>query len=153
MTNNTTELCNGWLKEFKGSPVLTLIAYIRRKVMRRLRKSMKEAMTWTGRLPPNVQKKPDANRKEGRSCKVLKADDYYFEVIDDVMHESFVVHLDKRTCGRGAYEISGISCKHAMPCIAMRHKRAANYVDLCLTVHVYIITYSKSIKPSPDQAI
>lgn len=88
--------------------MLTLMDYIRRKVMRRLHKRMKEVMTWKGRLPPNVQKKLDLNSEEGRTCKVLEADDYDLEIIDDVTHESFVVDLDKRICGCGAYQISGI---------------------------------------------
>ena len=55
------------LKERKGSPMLTLMDYIRRKVMRRLHKRMKKARTWKGRLPLDVQKKLDVNRNEGRT--------------------------------------------------------------------------------------
>ncbi|KAK9222452.1 hypothetical protein WN944_010888 [Citrus x changshan-huyou] len=121
--------------------------------MRRLYKRMKEARTWKGRLPLDVKKKLYVNRDEGRTCKVLEIDDYDFEVIDDVTYESFVVDLDKRTCGCGAYQISGIPCKHAMPCIVMKCECAANYVDPRLTVRAYIITYSEFIKPRPNQAI
>ena len=52
-----------------------------------------------------------------------------------------------------AYQINGIPFKHVMPCIAMRRERVANYVDPRLTVQAYIVTYSKSAKPLPDQAI
>lgn len=112
VTNNITKLWNGWLKERKGSPVLTLMDYIRRKVMRRLYKRMKEARTWKGRLHLDVKKKLYVNRDEGRTCKVLEIDDYDFEVIDDVTYESFVVDLDKRICGCGAYQISGIPTRN-----------------------------------------
>ncbi|KAK9195523.1 hypothetical protein WN943_003645 [Citrus x changshan-huyou] len=109
--------------------------YIRRKVMRRLHKRMKEVMTWKGRLPPNVQKKLDLNREEGRTCKVLEADDYDLEIIDDTTHESF--------------------CKGSLtgPKAHWLRERVANYVDSRLTVRAYIVTYSESTKPLPDQAI
>lgn len=153
VTNNMTESWNGWLKEFRGSPVLILMEHIRMKMMRRLRKRLKEARTWNGKLPPNIQKKLNVNRQEGRTCKVLEADDYDFEVLDDETHEKFVVDLAKKICGCGAYQISGIPCKHVMPCIAIRHERSADYVDPRLTVRAYIDTYSESIKPLPDKKI
>ena len=40
-----------------------------------------------------------------------------------------------------------------MSCIAMKCECAANYVDPRPTVRAYIVTYSESIKPLPNQTI
>jgi hypothetical protein len=36
VTNNLTKSFNGWLREWRNKPILTLLDYLRRKMMKRL---------------------------------------------------------------------------------------------------------------------
>ncbi|KAJ4702229.1 MuDR family transposase [Melia azedarach] len=126
VTNNMTESWNGWLGEFRGQPVLCLLEFIRKKIMKRLCKRLSQAKKWSGKLPPNVKRKLDDSRKYGRFMKVIEAGEYEFEVLD-ANYSTFVVNLQRKTCSCGAYQISGIPCKHVMPCIASKREDAADY--------------------------
>ena len=41
--------------------------------------------------------------------------DALYEV--ETSHESYIINLDEHTCKSGLWQISGLPCKHAMPCI------------------------------------
>lgn len=43
VTNSMSELWNSWLNEYRDKPVLTLVEFIRNKVMKRLHKRRSEA--------------------------------------------------------------------------------------------------------------
>ncbi|XP_024047669.1 uncharacterized protein LOC102621741 isoform X2 [Citrus sinensis] len=150
VTNNMSESWNSWLNECRDKPVLTLVEFIRKKVMKRLHKRHSEAKKWVGKLPPTVRRKLNVSRQQGRFVRVLMASEYEFEVMDE-KYKTFVVNLQNRTCDCGAYQICGIPCKHVMPCIARRQEDAADYVDQKLTVEAYLATYSGVIHPLPDQ--
>ncbi|KAH9686718.1 SWIM-type domain-containing protein [Citrus sinensis] len=151
VTNNLTESWNSWLNEYRDKPVLTLMEFIRKKVMKRLYKRHSDARKWIGKLPPTVRRKLNVSRQEGRYVRVLMASEYEFEVMDE-NNKTFMVNMQNKTCDCGVYQICGIPCKHIIPCIALRHEDAADYVDKKLTVEAYLATYANIIHPLPDQS-
>ncbi|KAK9177079.1 hypothetical protein WN944_029100 [Citrus x changshan-huyou] len=151
VTNNLNESWNSWLNEYKDNPVLTLMEFIRKKVMKRLYKRHSDARKWIGKLPPTVRRKLNVSRQEGRYVRVLMASEYEFEVIDE-NNKTFIVNMQNKTCDCGVYQICGIPCKHIIPCIALRHEDAADYVDKKLTVEAYLATYANIIHPLPYQS-
>lgn len=62
VTNNLTELWNSWLNECRDKPVLILMEFIRKKVMKRLYKMHSDARKWIGKLPPIVKRKLNVSR-------------------------------------------------------------------------------------------
>ncbi|KAH9723843.1 SWIM-type domain-containing protein [Citrus sinensis] len=151
VTNNLTESWNSWLNEYRDKPVLTLMEFIQKKVMKRLYKRHSDARKWIGKLPPTVRRKLIVSRQEGRYVRVLMASEYEFEVMDE-NNKIFIVNMQNKTCDCGVYQICGIPCKHIIPCIALRHEDAADYVDKKLTVEAYLATYANIIHPLPYQS-
>lgn len=49
-----------------------------------------------------------------------------------------IVHLDKFSCACGAWQISGIPCKHVLACIANKKGDSNTYVDKSLTKEAYL---------------
>ncbi|ESR54253.1 hypothetical protein CICLE_v10023995mg [Citrus x clementina] len=151
VTNNLTESWNSWLNEYRDKPVLTLMEFIQKKVMKRLYKRHSDARKWIGKLPPTVRRKLIVSRQEGRYVRVLMASEYEFEVMDE-NNKIFIVNMQNKTCDCGVYQICGIPCKHIIPCITLRHEDAADYVDKKLTVEAYLATYANIIHPLPYQS-
>ncbi|KAK3231536.1 hypothetical protein Dsin_003417 [Dipteronia sinensis] len=58
-------------------------------------------------------------RQEGRSMKLLFANDFEFEILDE-FGRKWVVDFKYYTCGCGAWQLSGLPCKHAMA--SLSHK-------------------------------
>lgn len=58
----------------------------------------------------------------------------------------------KRACDCGLWQINGLSCNHAMPCIA--HVRSAynKFVAPCYLKEAYLKCYSSMIHPLPDKS-
>ncbi|XP_073119790.1 uncharacterized protein [Henckelia pumila] len=52
VTNNMTESFNAWLEKSRQLPVLTLLEYIRRKVMKRIHGRFEKGNAWESEIPP-----------------------------------------------------------------------------------------------------
>ncbi|KAK4837336.1 hypothetical protein QYF36_004678 [Acer negundo] len=75
---------------------------------------------WSTELPPVVHRTLEKLRQEGRSMQVLSTNDFEFEILDE-FDIKWVVDFRYHTCGYGAWQLSGLPCKHSMT--SLSHKR------------------------------
>lgn len=140
-----------WLNEYKEKQVLSVLEFIKRKVMKRMHKRLTEARKWKTDLPPYIHRNVDAATKARRYCRVMYASDIEFEVVQEKSNV-YVVDLHRKTCNCGAYQISGVPCHHVLSCISYIGHNPIDYIDDKLKRLAYMATYQEMIKPLPYQS-
>ncbi|KAH9770952.1 SWIM-type domain-containing protein [Citrus sinensis] len=153
VTNNMSESWNSLLNEYRKKPILQLLEFIRLKIMKRLIRRREKAALWYSDLPPRVHRKLTKISKASRKLIVVKASKAQYEVLEFIDDEErhYVVDLKKFECDCGAWQISGMPCKHAMACISHSSLEPIDFVDESLKKNAYLRTYSETICPIPDQ--
>ncbi|XP_073138705.1 uncharacterized protein [Henckelia pumila] len=149
VTNNMTESFNAWIEKSRQFPILTLLEYIRRKVMKKIYKRFEKGNAWESEIPPMVRKKLNQARKNSRHIQGLSNGDKY-EVYDN--ERTCLVNLDKKTCQCGMWQISGLPCKESIACIHNKQVDPLDYVDPYFTKSAYLRTYSGRINTVEDSS-
>ena len=96
--------------------------------------------------------------KAGRFCHVIPANEMFFEVEDTSKtymannKKSYLVNLKEHMCDCGLWQISGLLCSHAIPCIAHLRATYMPYIVACLIKEAYLKCYSSNIHPLPDKS-
>ncbi|KAK3218847.1 hypothetical protein Dsin_012817 [Dipteronia sinensis] len=123
--------------------------------MKRMHKRRTECTRWSTDLPPVVHRTLEKLKQEGRSMQVLFANDFEFEILDE-FGKKWVVDFRYHTYGCGAWQLSGLQCKHDMA--SLSHKRyhdgssePVQFVHALLKKEAYTLTYQPVIHPILDQ--
>ncbi|KAL5798799.1 hypothetical protein ACOSQ2_003619 [Xanthoceras sorbifolium] len=103
-TNNITESFNGWVAKYRSELALTMLESIRRKMMKRMHKRLKDARKWSSYLPPLVMKKLLQRQDEGKFVTVLCASKDEFEEKDELKY--FLVNLQTCSCNCGLWRVN-----------------------------------------------
>nr|XP_027102905.1 uncharacterized protein LOC113724178 [Coffea arabica] len=148
VTNNFTESFNNWVGDLRGKPILTLVDGLRRKFMKKLHKRYQKCCTLTANITPKIAEKLTQISQASRKCEIHMASEDTFEIGD--VDRSYIVNLSKRICDCGAFQISGIPCKHAALEIIYRRKKLKHYCEAWFTRDMYLKAYSEMIHPIPD---
>lgn len=123
---------------------------IRRSTMVRHATRQAAANSWDDDgVCPNIIERLKVLKKDSRLCHAYPAGNGEFEIHDGKSH--LAVSLNLRTCGCGAWQISGIPCKHAIRAILFANREPANYVSEWFSVRRYKEAYSMPIHPIPDK--
>nr|XP_027069168.1 uncharacterized protein LOC113694535 [Coffea arabica] len=147
VTNNFTESFNAWVGELRGKNILALADGLRQKFMKKLHKRYQKGCTWTSRLTPHVTGKLKDIASESRKCSLTMASENTFEVAD--VDKSYIVKLHERTCECGAFQLTGIPCKHAALGVIYRREKLESYCDAAFSRDQYLKTYAFMINPIP----
>nr|XP_027096179.1 uncharacterized protein LOC113716076 [Coffea arabica] len=147
VTNNFTESFNAWVGELRGKNILALADGLRQKFMKKLHKRYQKGCTWTSRLTPHVTGKLKDIASESRKCSLTMASENTFEVAD--VDKSYIVKLHERTCECGAFQLTGIPCKHAALGAIYRREKLESYCDAAFSRDQYLKTYAFMINPIP----
>ena len=59
----------------------------------------------------------------------------------------WTVNLDKRTCSCRYWQLSGLSCAHAISAIYTSSKSLDDYIDPCYSISQYMKTYQFCLQP------
>ena len=148
VTNNFTESFNAWIGKLKEKPILTLVDGLRRKFMKKMHKRYQKGCTLTGHITPRIVQKLKEIGQASRKCEMHMVSEDTFEVGD--MDRTYVVNLRQRICDCGAFQISGIPCKHAALGVMYKREKLENYCEVWFTKDMYLKTYSHLIHPIPD---
>ncbi|XP_027156653.1 uncharacterized protein LOC113757707 [Coffea eugenioides] len=151
VTNNFTEFFNTWIGDLRGQPILTLVEGLRKKFMKKLHKRYQKACTWTSTIPKNIIEKLKKISIHSRRYSLQMTSKDLFEVTDG--ERAFIVSLNQKTCDCGAFQLSGLPCKHAALGIIYRRQKLETYCDPCFSTEMYLKTYSGMIHPIPYQKI
>ncbi|XP_027118659.1 uncharacterized protein [Coffea arabica] len=149
VTNNFTESFNAWIGDLRCQPILTLVEGLRKKIMKKLHKKYQKACTWTSAIPKNIIEKLKEIAIHSRRCSLQMASEDLFEVTDG--DRTFIVSLNQKTCDCGAFQLSGLPCKHAALGIVYRRQKLETYCDPCFSTEMYLKTYSGMIHPIPHE--
>lgn len=138
VTINACELWNRLLSEHRKKPILDLLEFICLKIMKRLIRRKKKAVSWDA-VPPRVCAKI---AKAVRKLIIIKASISEFKVIDYVIEikRHYVINLKHAYCEYGGWQLNEIPCKHALAFILHGHSDLAAYIDRFLIEDVYLQT-------------
>ncbi|KAL3534432.1 hypothetical protein ACH5RR_002893 [Cinchona calisaya] len=118
--NNLTESFIAWVGELRGKPIFTLAEGLRRKMMKKFHKRFQNGCTWTNNITPKVVKKMKVMAQQYRKCELMLATENMFAVRDS--EKTHRVNLTNRTCECGAFQMTGLLCKHAALGIVYRRE-------------------------------
>ncbi|KAL2933638.1 Protein FAR1-RELATED SEQUENCE 6 [Bienertia sinuspersici] len=128
---NFVESFNATLGVDRNRPVLTLLEAIRRMTMVRMSSRRKKCQVWNDADPcPTISKEGEYEIREGRS----------------VLQISF----NNKSCICGAWQITGIPCRHTLRAIIAAGHDPHHYVSTWYSVATYKQCYSHAINSIPD---
>ncbi|KAK9285521.1 hypothetical protein L1049_024715 [Liquidambar formosana] len=150
LTNNMAESFNGWLGDLRGRPVLTMLESIRSKLMGRICRRYEKGCSWNTLITPNICKKLNALVHEAGRMALTYAGQDEYEVAEQTTR--YFVNLQLRTCNCGAWEISGLPCKHAIKCISHKRGKFEEYCHEYFSKAAYLRAHDVIIHPITDES-
>ncbi|XP_059431509.1 uncharacterized protein LOC132165014 [Corylus avellana] len=141
--NNTCESFNSWIKNFRDQTILSMLEWIRCKLMRRyVRKELMNSMEEA--LGPKIRMKLEKEDDEASHCWCTYDGDGMFKV------ECLV---DGRTCGYRKWDVTGIPCSHAILAILHQGGDPTEYLSEYYNKEKYLKAYDYIVYlvPSEDQ--
>ncbi|XP_074313802.1 uncharacterized protein LOC141648997 [Silene latifolia] len=146
LTNNMCESFNAVLKEVRDKPILTMMEWIRRYVMKRHYEKREGVKVFDGKVMPYVDKFLKWAKNEADCCDVWASSNFSFEVM--YMSKEYVVDLSTQTCTCGHWQLwtSMPTCNSAI------NNQRANYEDFvheAYTKEKYMAAYEHPIPPMP----
>ncbi|XP_027166420.1 uncharacterized protein LOC113766425 [Coffea eugenioides] len=147
--NNLNESFNNYILKARDEPIVTLFEIFRRKVMQRLTLKRQGMEKYGGKFCPNIVEKLAKSVQKSRHCIVVFDGIDSFEV--DGFNRTSVVNLQHRSCSCGAFQLTGISCVHAIFATQSMRMKVENYVDEFYSKEAYLRAYVYSIGAVPSK--
>lgn len=147
--NNACESFNAVIRDARTKPILSMMEWMRRYVMKRCSAKRNGLKNFKGVIMPSVEKMLEKAADQVRNCDVAQADVWEFEVDHLSTGESYVVNLEKKTCGCFRWDLLGIPCYHALACIVRQRLNVEDYVHQAYHVSTYSKTYAPAFHPMP----
>nr|XP_027093574.1 uncharacterized protein LOC113713973 [Coffea arabica] len=132
--NNMSESWNNYILKARGEPIITMLEWIRRRLMQRLVTKREGMLKHGGTLCPNIYEKLEKLKIKARNCVAVYGGNGNLEVD-----------------GYGRTNLSGIPCVHAVACIQSRKLKFEEYVDACYHREAYLRAYNFTIGPVPSK--
>ncbi|XP_074315128.1 uncharacterized protein LOC141651309 [Silene latifolia] len=133
LMNNMCESFNAVLKEARDKPIITLMEWIRRYVMKRHYEKRVGVVGYEGRLC--------------RLCSFVRSISGEYEVTHKGAQK--VVHLERRKCSCKNWELTGMPCPHAIVCIMDQREEVLDYVDEAYSKAMYTRCFEHAITAMP----
>ncbi|KAG8377192.1 hypothetical protein BUALT_Bualt08G0002600 [Buddleja alternifolia] len=147
LVNNISESFNSYLLETRELPIIDMFEWIRRKCMSIIQTKREGMEKYSGVICPNIDKKIQKQRLEGKNCHPTWGGDDRFEVQQNL--DNHIVYLSDRHCSSGMFQLVGYLCCHAFVCIAQMRFEVEDYVDPYLKKDTYLRVYRHMINPVP----
>ncbi|KAH7856172.1 hypothetical protein Vadar_033550 [Vaccinium darrowii] len=145
LTSNLVESFNSWKKE-RRLPIIQLVDRIRVKLMDQMSDRRDLGLKWKTVICPKKDRKLGELFTLSKTWNVVRLNDELYEVHSD---PSVSVHIGRRTCSSGVWQINSFSYVHAL-CALKRSKRNLNdYLERYYFTETYREVYSKCINPIP----
>ena len=111
-------------------------------------KDLSDEMEWS--FCPKILKKLERNAEFANICYALPAGQGVFQVL--VKEYQHIVDIKAKTCSCRRWQLTGISCCHAISCL--RHERIppASVLPFCYSIEAYNNAYGNSIWPCRDKS-
>ncbi|KAK9987406.1 hypothetical protein SO802_032357 [Lithocarpus litseifolius] len=145
--NNMCESFNSRILKFRSKPIITMLECIRLYLMTRFQANKEMIMKVESKLCPKIRKRLYKEKLACRKWLACWAGRTKFEVKNGL--ESFTVDLEEKSCSCRKWDITGISCCHAISCIFFNREDSEKYVNACYKRTAYIDCYDPIIEQWP----
>jgi len=149
LTNNICESFNNYISEARDKPIISMLEWIRLKLMDRFYIKRNGMAKFGGPYCPNILNKLERIKKDASNCFARVSGRLIYQII--CADGDHVVNLTERTCTCRMWSVSGIPCKHAVTAIYEAHRDPMNYLHECYGKDAYLKTYDEQIMPIPGE--
>ncbi|KAJ4720930.1 Transposase, MuDR, plant [Melia azedarach] len=132
--------------------MLSLMEYMRRKIMSRFISQHAYAQVWPHNLPSIVHNKLAKAVEQGRKLMVFWGGGVTYETLENYTKNN-VVNMELRECDCRYWQISGIPCKHVACVILYLRRDPEGFVHNYFKKDAFMKTYSGIINPIPDRVM
>jgi hypothetical protein len=157
VTNNLAESFNNMIKDHKGKHLDDLLDTIRQQILMKWNNRRKVVGKFTGRILPHVVERLRTESYNLDIEVITCSPDGEAEVCAKGASASayrFVVNLRKRECDCGAWQGTGIPCKHAIAYItSIPGQKLEDYVDDYYSVQKFKAAYSGYLPTCPAKCM
>ncbi|XP_056685733.1 uncharacterized protein [Spinacia oleracea] len=148
-TTNFVESFNAVTKPYRDLPVLRLFEAIREWSMQRIGVRFDKAADMEPQhLTEHAKVELELRTAESRFCYSTACGGGEYEVREG--HVKFPVNIDRRTCGCGVWQVSGIPCKHGLRVIYNQRLDPLDFVSHFFKGAAYKLAYAEHMHPMPD---
>ena len=147
--NNISESFNAYIAEARDMPILSMIEWIRKRLMKRFYVKYTGMQRYRGDICPAVQDKLEKLKYESRNCFCTPAGQLKYQV--DYYSTQASVNLVERTCSCRMWDITGVPCKHAISAIYANRELPEAYVHKYFLKDIYLAIYNHVINPVPSK--
>ncbi|KAG8377175.1 hypothetical protein BUALT_Bualt08G0000700 [Buddleja alternifolia] len=134
LVNNLCEIFNNYILATIDKPIISMIEWIRTRLMSRIQIKKERMLNFAGVVCPNILKKINKQSTIARNCTARFCGGMEFEV--DHLLDKYAVYLDRKTC---------------ICAIANKRNDVEDYVDVCYKKETYLKVYEYMIHPVPGQ--
>ncbi|XP_031105233.1 uncharacterized protein LOC116010107 [Ipomoea triloba] len=146
LLNNLCESWNSCILNFRDKPVQTMCEKIRLYLMTRMQKNRDKMRNYPSMVCPKILKLIEEGKDKCARFRAYKAVDDIYQVDDDNF-KPFKVDLSNRQCSCRRWDLTGISCSHAIAAIRKKGDLPEVYVHHCYSVEQYLRAYGLAIMP------
>ena len=143
LVNNLCECFNAYILNARDWPIISMLEMIRKKLMKKYQAKRDGIRTMTSRLCPRIVVKLDEIGVVAGHCYNTYARENLYEMTHN--NKQYVVNLLRRTCGCRQWDMTGISCAHAISAIWYFNANPEDYVDEWYTVEMYKKPYDEIV--------
>ncbi|XP_056690313.1 uncharacterized protein [Spinacia oleracea] len=145
--NNCCESFNNVIREARSQPILSMMEWVRRYVMKRACIKREGMENYVGKVMPAAIKLLHLSKEGAKNCFETKSTPQLFEVNHG--ENQYVVNLQARTCGCYRWDLTGIPCCHAFRCIMRNRADPEDYVHKAYTKEAFLLAYAPVFYPMP----
>ncbi|XP_009605687.2 uncharacterized protein LOC107802797 [Nicotiana tabacum] len=152
LLNNMCECFNSMIIEARDKLIITLLEKLRYHLMTRMQANRDKGTKWNdGDICPRIKNVLHKNQAKAAEFITRKSNEWNYEIIGASIMNNWDVDLLNRKCSCRKWDLTGISCKHAIAAIWAKHDDINSYVDDCYKVETYRMIYAFSILPMNGQ--
>ncbi|KAJ1703111.1 hypothetical protein LUZ63_002890 [Rhynchospora breviuscula] len=132
LLNNLCECFNKYILDARDKPIITMLEFIRTKLMRRLQVKRDEMLKYKGPICPKIQKKLDKWKEEAIKFNAVWNGAAQYQVTG--VEGQFVVNIATFSCDCRRWDLTGIPCEHACASMRVNGLVPEEYVHDCYKV-------------------
>ncbi|XP_074297031.1 uncharacterized protein LOC141627704 [Silene latifolia] len=138
IVNNMAETFNSYIIEARSKHIIYMLEKIRTALMQRLLEKKQEMESGTHVVCPNVQALLEVEKDKAAECRVAVSTPTVFQVAHGI--DVLTVDLEARSCTCRKWDLTGISCFHAVAAIFDISALAEDYVHEMYKREAYLRT-------------
>ena len=146
---NLSESFNSMIVKARDKPILSMLEWIRIRLMSKLYMKMTNIEKYSGKLCPSIQEKLEKMKVKFKGFYAMPSVRFMYEV--DNKRERHMVDLVRKTCGCRVWDLTRIPCKHEVAAIFVNREKPMNYTHPCYYKDAYVETYKILIPLMPSQ--